>query len=40
MRSLFRKADLEEKEIKDNVHGFIEVPAVCMAIIDTLEFDR
>jgi len=42
MRSLFRKADLEleEREISDNVHGLIKVPPVCMAIIDTTEFDR
>jgi len=40
MRSLFRQADLEERKITDNVHGFIEVPAACMAVIDTLEFDR
>jgi len=40
MRSLFRKADVEEREISDNVHGFIKVPPVCVAIIDTMEFDR
>ena len=42
-RSLLRKAEDEDVKgtiIHDNIHGYIEVPSVCQAIIDTPQFDR
>jgi len=41
--SFLRRAkdeDIKNILIADNIHGMIEVPAVCQAIIDTEQFDR
>ena len=43
MRKFIRKAEEEDDKatsINDNIHGFIQVPPVLRAIIDTPQFDR